>query len=84
MKDTFQEMKLSRNDGERIRIATFVIDKDKGSIDVETIIREKNLEKDAFLTFKDMLEPTKCRYILYDCKYHTVESVKQELIFAMW
>lgn len=82
MKDTFTEMKLSKNDGERIRIASFRIN--NGSIDVELIVREKDLKKDAFQTFMDLLETTKCRYILYDCKYETIESVKQELIFAMW
>lgn len=82
MKDIFTEMKLSKNDGERIRIATFRIN--NGYIGIEKIVREKDLEKDAFQTFMDLQESDKCRYILYDCKYENGESVKQELIYAMW
>lgn len=82
VKDTYNEMKIAKNDDERIRLVTFVI-KDQ-CIDVEKVYQEKDIKGDAFLFFKDLLLVTECRYILYDCHFQTDESIKKELVFAMW
>uniref|UniRef100_V9L5X9 Cofilin-2-like protein n=2 Tax=Callorhinchus milii TaxID=7868 RepID=V9L5X9_CALMI len=37
-----------------------------------------------FETFTKMLPPTDCRYALYDAKYETKETKKEELVFVMW
>lgn len=83
VKDLYSEMKLAKDDAERMRFVIFGFV--NACIDVEDSYQNKHLEgKDPFLFFKDLLVADKCRYILYDCHYETVESVKKELVLVMW
>ncbi|XP_035519970.1 non-muscle cofilin 1-like [Morone saxatilis] len=87
VKGLYNDMKLVKNDAdqnERIRIVVFGFIDD--NIDVEEKYLEKDLEgKDVFKFYQSLLEPKKCRYILYDCHFETKEaSVKEELVFALW
>lgn len=86
VKDIFQEVKVVKNDDdhmERARLVVFGFKND--TIVVETIYRGSDLkDKDVFLSFKELLEPTKCHYILYDCHFKTTDSAKAELVFVLW
>ncbi|KAI3363081.1 hypothetical protein L3Q82_011740 [Scortum barcoo] len=87
VKDLFVQMKVVKHDGDqndRIRLVVFHI-KDK-FIEVETILREKDLEgKDVFKCFQGLLVSDQCRYILYDCHFESKESSKkEELVFVLW
>lgn len=86
VKDLYNDMKVNKaNDksSERIRLATFKIEKDK--IIVKEKIREVDLGPNTcFEKFKEKLIDDECTYILYDCHYDTLETHKEELIFEMW
>nr|XP_046258360.1 non-muscle cofilin 1-like [Scatophagus argus] len=87
VKDIYNEMKVVKSDAdnnERMRVVVLaIID---NCIDVEKIFLEKDLAgQDIFKFFKGLLEPDKCRYILYDCHFETKESSKkEELVFTTW
>jgi len=83
----FDEMRLVKKDSnnlERIRLVVFEI--------VDSVIkpiktfRQKDLndEENVFKVFVNQMPGQKCRYLLYDCHYTTVDSPKQELVLVMW
>lgn len=82
----FNDMKISKNADQRVRLATFAF---KGkSIDVDQVHKQIDLDKkllDGFQYFLSLLTPGRCHYILYDCHFATKESSnKEELVFVMW
>lgn len=83
VKDLYNEMKLAKNDPGRLRFVTLGFC--DNCIDVTASTQDKDLEgKDPFVFFMDLLVPDECRYILYDCHYETVDSVKKEIVSVMW
>ncbi|XP_070834099.1 non-muscle cofilin 1-like [Chaetodon trifascialis] len=85
VKDLITDIKLQRSEPmQHIRVAAFKI-KD-GFILKDEVVRQADLVgDDAFLAFKGLLDPKRCRYILYDCHFDTKESSnKKELVFVLW
>lgn len=84
MLEVFQNIKMAKNDDERIRFVRFGFCHDQ--IDVEQIVLQKDLNgENAFTYFKrEFLKEKKCCYVLYDCHYVTTECPKKDLVFVMW
>uniref|UniRef100_A0A1A8HZ29 Cofilin 1 (Non-muscle), like n=1 Tax=Nothobranchius kuhntae TaxID=321403 RepID=A0A1A8HZ29_NOTKU len=87
VKEIIKDMKVVKTDADandRIRLVLLEI-KD-GKIVIERTYRQKDLsdEPDIFKFFLKQLENNKCRYLLYDCHFETLESKKEELVFVMW
>lgn len=83
VKGIYNEMKLSKNTAESLRF--LVMGFCDNCIDVQKSYTNEDLEgKDPFAFFQNLLQPKQCIYILYDCHYETVESVKKELVSVMW
>nr|ADO27888.1 cofilin-2 [Ictalurus furcatus] len=73
---------------ERFKLIIMRLSEDQKSIvvDHKSTLKVKDIvsEKNVFEKIVSMLPLTDCCYALYDCKYETKDSQKEDLVFIMW
>ncbi|KAF5898776.1 cofilin-2, partial [Clarias magur] len=73
---------------ERYKLVIMRLSDDQKSIivDYNSSLKVKDVEgvQNVFQKVVSMLPPKDCCYGLYDCKYQTKESQKEDLVFMYW